>query len=138
MKLGLPGKRLRQLASLLGLLSSLALLVLVTAFFYRPMRAVLGPNVLPAVSRMRLPAFFSDGPAKGFLLQITSKPPGAKILIDGAPRGNTPAILNVICTEGQSVSLTVRKRGFPEFRQSVRCRQGQSALARIDLRNPGA
>ena len=122
-----------RLSPVLRLIASAALLVTVVAFFYRPLYLVLGPEVLPTAYRLGLPALFQRSSAPGFVLQITSRPPGAAVLVDGVPRGTTPSMLNVVCSEGKDVALTLRKEGLPDFQQTFTCREGLSARANIDL-----
>lgn len=131
MREGLPWRV--RLAAALRVLTASALVVLAAAFFYQPFSHVLAPRVLPTAYRLGLPTLFRPAPARGFFLQIATDPPGATVLIDGQARGTTPAILNVVCTDGQEVTVTLRKAGFPEFRQAVPCREGERALARIRL-----
>ena len=117
---------------MLRVVSRAALLVLAVAVFYRPLHQVLAPRVMPTVHRL-----FQGAAARGFLIDITSHPPGATVLIDGAARGKTPAILNVACVEGEKVTLTVIKEGFPDFRRVFACRESQTLRARIRLDEAG-
>ncbi|MEE8523179.1 MAG: PEGA domain-containing protein [Thermoanaerobaculia bacterium] len=125
----MTGDGRRRLAAFLRLIASAALLVTVVTFFYRPLAVVLGP----ALYRSGLTSAFQGSSAPGFVLQVVSIPPGAVVRIDGVARGTTPAMLNVACRNGDDVALTVSKAGYPEFRQSIPCRQGVPARARIDL-----
>ena len=121
-----------RLAEVLRVVSRAAFLVLVVAFFYQPLHQVIAPRVIPTVQRLFQPAV-----ARGFLVDITSHPPGATVVIDGAVRATTPAILNVACAEGEKVTLTVRKEGFPDFHREFACREGQTLRARIRLDEGG-
>ncbi len=129
---GLPKDGPWRLVGALRLVSRAALLVLAVAFFYRPLYQVLVPAVGPTVQRL-----FQPAAARGFMLDVTSRPLGAAVVIDGEARGKTPAILNVACTEGQEVTLVLTMEGFPAFRQVIPCREGQTLRARVRMGDRG-
>jgi hypothetical protein len=125
--------RRHRLAAACRLASSAAFLVLALAFFREPLLRVLGPSLAPAARSVGLGGLLGTAPAPGFLVQVTSHPAGAEVLVDGTVRGTTPAFLNVRCREGEEVALAVRRPGYREYRRVVRCREGQTLRARIRL-----
>ncbi len=129
--------RRHRLAAGLRLICAASVLTLATAVFWEPLRLILGPKVTPVVQGLGLPKLFRPRVAPGFVLQIGSRPSGATVLVDDTERGATPAFLNVVCSDGQGVTLTVRKPGFVEFRQTIPCREGQRAVATIQLQPAG-
>ena len=122
-----------RLAGFLRLIAGIALVVLALAFFYQPLRLFLGPRAAGAYYGLGVHKLFQGAAAPGFVLQITSDPTGATVLVDGDPRGKTPALANVACRDGQEITLVVRMPGFPDFRQVVTCREGQTLKARIRM-----
>lgn len=107
--------------------------MLAVAFLYQPLRLFLGPRTAGTYYRLGLHKLFQPAAAPGFTLQITSDPIGATVLVDGDPRGKTPALANVACSEGQEITLVIRLEGFPDFRQVVPCRESQTLKARIRM-----
>ncbi len=120
-----------RLVGVLRLVSRIALLVLAVAFFYRPLHQVLVPAMGPTFHRLFQPT------ARGFLLDVSSRPPGATVVIDGEARGTTPAILNIACKEGQEVTLVLTMAGFPDFRQVIPYREAQTLRARVRMGDRG-
>lgn len=120
-------------ASGLRLLASLALLVGVLAVFQQPLLMVLGPALAPTVEELEMPGWLGGGSARGFMLRVASQPPGADVLVNGAPRAQTPALANVSCREGDPVTITLRHSGYQEFERTLACREGGSLNMRIRL-----
>ena len=122
-----------RLASALRLLSNVALLVAVLAIFQQPLLMVLGPRVGPAVSTFEMGDWLGGGSARGFMLQVTSLPQGAQVLVDGTLRTHTPAVANVPCRDGDPVTITLRHEGYADFERTLACREGGSLNMRIRL-----
>ena len=85
-----------RLAGCLRVVSMLSLVVLALALFWQPLRAVLGPKVIPVVQKIPLPEILRPS-AKGFMVRVVSEPRGATVWIDGAERGRAPLFGNVAC-----------------------------------------
>ena len=117
------------LASWLRLASGGLVLASVLALFWQPLRAVVGPG-LGGGAGVEMPW---DRPAAGFLMEITSEPSGAGFSVNGEERGNTPAVANVLCLEGQEVKLAVDLEGFAPYRRTVVCREGGRLKLRARL-----
>ena len=69
-----------------------------------------------------------DDTAPGFLLRVTSTPPGARLWMDGLELGTTPVITNAVCREGQAVHLRLVKPGLPAWDKKIACQQGKTLL----------
>ena len=120
---------LRRLAAIFRLLAWLALLVAGISTFHQPFGRVLGYYLGPALGAERSLGLAA---APGFMLQITSRPSGAKVLLDGVERGTTPALLNVVCRQGDEVVIAVElDRRVAERR--VLCREGGRLQADLPL-----
>ncbi len=116
----------RRLAAALRLAGSALLLAAVLAFFAEPLRLVLGP-------RLALPGWSGSTAARGFMLRIVSTPPAARVTVDGEDRGATPALVNVVCHDGEEVTIAVHMRGFPRWQRTVACREGGSLVVNAKL-----
>ena len=120
------------LAGCLRLLSGLSLVVLALALFWQPLRAVIGPKVVPVIEKVPLPEILRPR-AKGFMIRVVSEPSGGTVRIDGAERGRAPLFGNVACGEGQEVVIEVEKAGYPPWRRTVPCRVGGELTVRARL-----
>jgi len=120
------------LAAALRALASLALLVCSFTLWSEPLRLILEPRVSSVIEGLGVSALL-DRPRSGFMLQITSIPSGAAFAVKGEERGDTPAIANVPCHDGETVVITVRKEGFAEYQRQVECREGGSLRLRARL-----
>lgn len=120
------------LANALRVLAGFALLVLSFNLWSEPLRLVLGPRVRPVAEHFGVSGLL-DRPSAGFMLQITSIPTGATFAVQGQERGNTPAMANVACRDGEAVVITVRKEGFAEYHRRVECREGRILQLRARL-----
>lgn len=122
-----------RLAGCLRGLSSLALVVLVLALFWQPLKAVLGYRIAPAMAKVPLPEILRPSAAKGFMVRVVSAPSGATVWIDGNERGRAPLFGNVACDEGQEIVIEVAKAGHPRWRRTVRCRVGKELTVQARL-----
>ena len=116
-----------RLSQLLHLVAALATLALALVFFRAPLMQNLGPWVDGATSA------FTDRSAPGFVLRITSTPPGGRLFVDGVDRGTVPLLANVACIKGQGVRLAVTKEGYPPWERQIACREGQTLIVRARL-----
>lgn len=121
-----------QIANALRALAALALLVFSYTLWSEPLGKVLGPQVAPAAEQLGVSDLF-DRPSRGFMLQISSVPSGAAYGVQGQMRGNTPAMANVACRNGDAVDLVVRMDGFAEYHRQVECREGGILQVRARL-----
>lgn len=120
--------RRRRLVAGLRLVASVAGLTLVLLVF----RVPLARAVHPLTRAAGLDGFLVPA-ASGFLLRVSSEPPGAKLWVDGADRGIVPLFTNVVCQEGQIVRLRVSRDGLPPWEREVGCREGQTLIVRARL-----
>lgn len=118
--------------ALLRLVASTALLVCVLTLFYQPLDAAFGPTVRPAVANSGLESVLAPS-AKGFNLQLTTQPSQATLRIDGKERGQTPALVNVRCRDGQEVQLILRKEAFLELTHTLICDEGEHITLELTL-----
>ena len=100
------------------LLAAAALLAAVLILFQLPLRGLFAKV---AAGGNPVAGFF--GPSKGFLARVGSQPPGAKVLIDGKVRGETPFLGNVACTQGQKIQLEIKAEGYAPWRREIDCRE---------------
>ncbi len=119
--------RLR-LAGTLRLLAAVAWLTLALAFFRLPLARTFGPWVQSA----GLGGLFSPS-APGFMLRVSSQPPGGRLWVNGEDQGEVPLIANVRCTEGEAVQLQVVKDGFAPWEREIGCREGRTLTVRARL-----
>ena len=117
----------------LRLLSGVAWLVLAIALFGRPLDAALGHRMAPVFEAVGVDHVLGDAPARGFLLQVNSSPAGARVIVAGQERGQTPALINVVCRQGEPVTLVVELAGRPAVEKEVECREGGRLVADIPL-----
>jgi hypothetical protein len=110
------------------LASGALVLASVLAFFWQPLRAVVEPGLGGA--GVEVPW---NRPAAGFLMEITSEPSGARFAVNGEERGQTPALANVLCLDGQEVEIAVDLEGFAPYRRTVVCREGGRLQVRARL-----
>ena len=75
-------------------------------------------------------------PFEGFGLSVESTPAGATVLVDGAPKGETPLLASVDCKPGDSLTVRVEKRPLPAWEQRVRCRTDALVKLSATLRAP--
>jgi TonB family protein len=88
----------------------------------------LGPVTEPSAPPEALVAPLSPrGPAR---LSVTSDPDGARVFIDGRPRGTTPASIEL---EPGVASVAVDKAGFRTWRREVTLAPGADETLRADL-----
>jgi len=127
MSRGAPARR-RRLAAGLRLVAAAAGLALVLLVF----RVPLARAVLPVTRSVGLDGFLFPA-ASGFLLRVTSLPPGGRLWVDGVDRGTVPLFTNVACGEGQLVRLRVAREGWPPWEREVGCREGQTLIVRARL-----
>ena len=120
----------------LRLLSALAWLVFAVALFGRPLDAALGHRMAPVFEAVGVDHLLGDAPARGFLLQVTSRPKGARVIVAGQERGQTPALINVVCRQGEPVVFVVELAGRPAVENQVECREGGRLVADIPLPAP--
>lgn len=71
-------------------------------------------------------------PFQGFAISVTSSPEGARVLVDGDEKGETPLAASVDCEPGREVQVSVEKAGYRAQRRAVRCRA--DALVRLSVR----
>lgn len=64
------------------------------------------------------------GAAPGFNARIETVPSGAEVRVDGQDRGTTPFLGNIVCREGEPVSIEVSKKGFRPWVRNPLCRHG--------------
>ena len=122
-----------RLARVLRVLSGLSLVVLALAIFWRPLNLVIGPKLPNSIQEIGLPRLLQPKAAKGFLVRVVSEPRGGRVSINGAERGSAPFFGNVVCGDGQEVTLVVEKQGFPPWRRKVPCRVGGELTIRARL-----
>jgi hypothetical protein len=120
------------LAAALRVLASLALLVISLTLWNEPLGKILQPRVAPVAERLGISTLL-DRPGSGFMLQINSTPTDATFAVQGETRGNTPAMANVLCRHGETVVITVKKKGFAEYKRQVECREGGRLQVRARL-----
>lgn len=125
-------------ANVLRLVGNAALLAVVAVVFHQPLGAILGNEIKAAgrrlgLTQLGLTGWVNPQGAKGFLVNATSVPPGGTLLIDDMPRGTTPTVSNVACSEGQPINLKVEKKGFITWERKVLCREGETLLIRARL-----
>lgn len=107
----------RRASGLLRVVAGLAWLVLALAVFRLPLALV----AAPALKAAGLEGLVGPA-APGFMLRVTSVPPGGRLAVDGVDRGTVPLVANVICEAGQKVRLRVVKEGFAPWQREVECR----------------
>ena len=106
------------LASLVGALSALGLVVLI---FWQPLaevRSTLGFG------------------SPGFLMQVTSEPVPGTVEVDGVVRGTTPYFGNVRCRAEERVQIRVLAEGRQPWQREVECRQGGTLEITARLADP--
>lgn len=107
--------------------------VAILAVFYQPLVMGLGPRVGPAVQELEIGSWPGSRSARGFMLQVASKPVGAEVWVDGALRAQTPAIANIACRNGDAVNILLRHDGYRDAENVVECREGGSLSVRLRL-----
>lgn len=120
------------LASALRVLAGLGLLVFSLALWGKPLWLMWGLQGSTITERLGATSLL-DRPGAGFMLQITSTPTGATFTVQGKERGTTPAVANVLCSNGEKVVITVRREDFAEYRRQVECREGGQLQVRARL-----
>jgi len=73
-----------------------------------------------------------SSPFQGFAISVDSSPAGARVLLDGSEKGETPLAASVDCEAGQKIEVRIEKDGFRSQRRTVRCRA--DALVRLQVR----
>lgn len=121
-----------RLADGLRLLAWVAFFVAVVSTFRQPFDRVLGHRLRPVLAAIGADRLLGIAPAPGFMLQVTSRPSGAAVRIDGIERGKTPALLNVTCRQGEKVVIEVELAGR-STRRTVECREGGRLEANLPL-----
>lgn len=71
-------------------------------------------------------------PFHGFAISVSSSPAGARVLVDGDEKGETPLAASVDCEPGREVQVRIEKAGYRAQRRSLRCRA--DALVRLSAR----
>lgn len=56
-------------------------------------------------------------------LLVDSKPDGARVVVDGQPRGRTPALMTVECEMGRDLIVKLRKPGYVAAEHKVECNE---------------
>jgi hypothetical protein len=73
-------------------------------------------------------------PFEGFGLSIETRPPGARVLVDGRDLGETPLLASVACRPGATLQLALERRGARPHRQAVRCRADELLHLAVELK----
>jgi hypothetical protein len=123
-------------ASFLRFLSALAVLSLVIAVFAKPIDRAVRRHLPTANENAEVDPEHDEmppAPAPSFLLEITSVPSGARIMIGRGERGTTPAVANVRCKEGEDVVVTVVAPGYDRWLHQLTCHPGDTVTLRADL-----
>ncbi len=121
-------ERRYRLVAALRLVAGLAWLTCAVAFFRVPLGQALGP----VAWNVGLPRLFRPADP-GFMLRVTSDPPGARLWVDGVDRGQVPLFVNVVCTEGEKVLVQVVKDGLAPWEREIGCREDETLLVRARL-----
>lgn len=120
--------RRRRVVSGLRLTAGAAWLALALLVFRVPLARAVHPIARAVGLDARLvPA------ASGFLLRVSSEPPGARLWVDGVERGMVPLFTNVACGEGEIVRLRVARDGLTPWEREVGCREGQTLIVHARL-----
>ncbi len=129
---------LPRLATVLRLLSSLALLVAAWLIFQQPLKTALAPWLGSAVADIESSgrSWWGSKSAPGFMLNVTSNPTAAEVWVNGALRTHTPAIANITCRDGEPVTIALKSSGSRDFERTLACREGGSLRMRIRLEPP--
>ena len=122
-----------RLVAALRLLAAGSGLALALVLFARPLGQALGPAAELAEGQARRAWPGAQGGAKGFVVLASSEPPGARLVVDGRPRGRTPMVANVACRDGASVQLRLELPGRRPWSRTVACREGGQLEVRARL-----
>ncbi|MEL7061221.1 MAG: PEGA domain-containing protein [Acidobacteriota bacterium] len=112
----------RPLAAVLRLAASACVLGAVVVAFWLPMDGSPTRSVLDRA----LDAVSPRGAAPGFMLRMTSTPSGAVVGVDGQRVGTTPYLGNVVCRQGERVTIEASAPEHRTWRREIECREGAS------------
>jgi hypothetical protein len=70
---------------------------------------------------------------QGFGVAVESAPEGARVLVNGADKGETPLVASVACAPGDAVEIEVKKPPLPAQRRVTVCRADALVELSIDL-----
>jgi hypothetical protein len=108
----------------LRLVASVAWLVFAAFAFQAPIAGLFVPPTADGGQRQDA-SILSRPVAAGFVLQMASDPPGARLFVDGTDRGQLPLVTNIECENGAQVALEVVKNRYAPWKSLQTCVDGE-------------